>query len=291
MFWLSPPPEAEAGDARGNAYAADGTKALILYARHKTGDKVYSNGNVVGRNGNYELNYQIVRPAYYKTIGGIGTSIQALIPFGDVDLRRPGSTTSASKSGLMDPTLIFGFWPISDPENKFWINILEYVTMPLGDYDAYGAVNLGANRWGFKTTLGITKGWGKFWADIEPSIEFYTKNDEFVSSDNTGTRKVDQDMDPMFRIEGHLSYDFTPTFRLSTGYYYENGGERSYRATTGPNLGRKIKSDEKDNHAVQVTAFFQLAPKHQLLVQYMRDIEVENGFKCDQVGLRYFYVF
>lgn len=280
MFWLAPP-QAQASDARGNIYAPDGTKGLLLYARHKTGDRTYSDGKLTGKNGSYELNYQIVRPVYYKTLGNIPTTIQALIPFGDVSVRAPGSDISRSKSGLLDPTLILAFWPVADHENKFWIAVGEWITMPFGDYDRTG-LSLGNNRWGFKTTLGFVKGWGNFYVDVEPSIEFYTTNDEF------GAHKVDQDMDPMFRIEGHISYDFTPQFRLGTGYYYDKGGEKSYR---DPVTGFKVKSDEKDNHAMDITAFIQLAPKHQILVQYVRDLDVENGFKCDMLGFRYFYVF
>ncbi|MDL2286614.1 transporter [Desulfococcaceae bacterium OttesenSCG-928-F15] len=274
LIWLAPPKEAEASDARGNIYAPDGTAGFLLYARHKTGDRMYKDGKLLAKNLDYELNYQIVRPVYYKNIGNMGATIQALLPFGDVKVN------GASTSGLMDPTLILAIWPIADNENKFWVTFGEWITMPFGDYDNTG-VSLGGNRWGFRSNLGIVKGWGKFYVDIEPGIEFYTKNDEF------GADKVDQDMDPMFRVEGHISYDFTPQFRLGTGYYYEKGGEKSYRN----NAGIKIKSDEKDNHAFDITAFIQLAPKHQILVQYVRDIEVENGFKTNMLGFRYFYVF
>lgn len=280
LLLLSPPPEAEAADARGNIYAPDGTKGFLLYSRHKTGNRVYRDGNLLTKDADYELNYQIVRPLYYKTLGGIGTSVQALIPFGDLEVN------DVSTSGFMDPTLILAVWPVADRENQFWITIGEWIAMPLGDYDD-NRLSLGSNRWGFKTVLGIVKGFGNLYFDIEPSIEFFTDNDDFTNNGQL-TNKVSQDMDPLFRLEAHVSYDFTPKFRMSFDYYYENGGEKSYREAM---TGLKVKSDEKDNHAAQVSAFMQLAPKHQLVVQYLRDLEVENGFKCDMVGLRYFYIF
>lgn len=285
MLWLAPPQKAEAGDARGNIYGGDGRTALVYYARHKTGNRIYKDGKLVTKDGDYELNYSIVRPVLYKDVWGIPMSVQALIPFGDAKARTSAGGISQSTSGLMDPTVIFGVYPISDRERQLWLLLVEYISMPLGDYDN-SRLSLGNNRWGFKTCLGLVKGWGKFYFDLEPSIEFYTKNDEFLAS-GTST-EVDQDMDPMFRVETHFSYDFTEQFRLSLDYYYENGGEKSYRH---PDTGLKIKSDEKDNHAVQVSAFFQVAPKHQIILQYLRDLEVENGFKTDMLGFRYFYIF
>lgn len=282
MVWIAAPPkEAEASDARGHIYPPDGTTAFIIYGRHKTGNKVYKDGKLVTRDGDYEMNYSIVRPAYYKTIGNIGTTIQALIPFGDLSVRTSPTGRRQSTSGLMDPTLIFQVWPIMDKENQFWLTFGEWVTLPLGDYD-HNHLSLGSNRWSFKSLVAVVKGWGNFYFDFEPSIEFFTDNDEF------GATKANQDMDPIFRIDTHISYDFTPQFRLSLDYFYDRGGERSYWDRTSL---RRIYSDEKDNHAVQVSAFLQLAPKHQLLVQYLRELEVENGFKTSMVGFRYFYVF
>ncbi|MDL2286613.1 transporter [Desulfococcaceae bacterium OttesenSCG-928-F15] len=285
LIWLVPSGEAEAGDARGNIYPGDDVSALAIYARHKTGNRFYRDGKLVTKDGDYELNYTIVRPIYYKDVWGIPATIQALLPFGDATMRTSREGLSQSTSDLMDPTLILGFWPIANKETKTWLLIAEYISMPLGDYDN-SRLSLGTNRWGFKTVAGFVKGWGKFYFDLEPSIEFYTDNDEFLAS---GTiTEVDQDMDPMVRVESHISYDFTPQFRLALDYYYENGGEKSYRH---PVTKLKDKRDEKDNHAVQVSAFFQLAPKHQILVQYLRELEVENGFKTNMLGFRYFYVF
>lgn len=283
MLLFSPPKEAEAGDARDNIYAADGTVNLRFYARHITASDIYLDRDRLSRDAKLEHNYMIVRPQYYKTIGNFGATVQLLLPFGDIEESSTARTQNAS--GMMDPTLILGFWPIASEKHKFWLFVGEHITAPLGSYDNT-KLSLGTNRWAFKTAAGIVKGWGNFYFDLETSIEFYEDNDEFLAS-GTAT-KVDQEMDHVFRLESHISYDFTPEFRLSLDYYHEKGGEKSYRH---PVTNLKVKSNEKDNHALQLSAFIQLAPKHQLALQYMWDLKVKNGFETDMIGLRYSYTF
>ncbi|MDY0162631.1 transporter [Desulfobotulus sp.] len=272
------PAPVQAGDAKGYVAPPDGTTGILIYGRHRTGNERYKEGKRDSQDANYNLNLQILRPVYYKEIKGIMTTVQALIPFGSVSVSGPAyGNTTLSTSGLMDPTVLFGIWPINDPDNKFWVAFSQWFQAPFGDYDAYRPLNLGKNRWAFKTEASLTKGFGNFYLDLVPSIEFYTDND------NYGAASATEKMDPLFRLETHFSYDFTPTFMLSLGHYYEKGGETEV-------AGVKQKN-EKDNHALQLTLGFRPAPKQQLLVQYWRDVDIESGFLTHQYGLRYFFIF
>lgn len=264
-----------AGDAKGYITPPDGTAGVLFYWQQKTANRYYSNGNLVTKDGDYDMDLKIIRPIYYKEIGGYMTSLQALLPFGTAKVN--GSRTS----GTGDPTILMAIWPVADKENQLWFGISEWISMPLGKYDRE-RLSLGSNRWGFKTEASLTKGFGKLIIEITPSIEFYTKNNDYLLSNH----KTSQKMDPLFRTETHISYDFTDTFMLSFDYFYKKGGELE-----ASDWGFVEKKGKKDDHSVQLTAGIRLAPKHQILIQYLRDIKVENGFKQDQFGLRYFFVF
>ncbi|TWI76897.1 hypothetical protein LZ24_00519 [Desulfobotulus alkaliphilus] len=256
------------GDARGYIAAPDGTTGILVYSRHRTSNESYDNGKKDDTE-NLDMNVQIIRPVYYKEIAGITTSVQALLPFGNLQ------AGPLSTSGLFDPTLILGVWPVNNRENQLWIALAQWIKAPLGDYDAYRPINLGDNRWAFKTEASITKGFGPLYFDLVPSIEFYTDNN------NKGGQK--EAKDPLFGLASHVSYDLTSSFMMALSHYYFKGGETEL-------AGNKL-DNETETHAMQLTLGFRLAPKHQLLTQYRRDIEVENGFLTHQFGLRYFYVF
>ncbi|TYT73877.1 transporter [Desulfobotulus mexicanus] len=257
------------GDARGYIAAPDGTTGILVYSRHRTGNEVYQKGKKLTSDANFDLNLQIIRPVYYKEIAGITTSAQALFPFGNLQIG------DDSASGLFDPTFILGVWPVNNREKQLWIAVAQWIKAPFGDYDANRNINLGDNRWAFKTEASITKGFGPLYFDLVPSIEFYT--------DNSNDRGQKRAQDPLFLLASHVSYDLTSSFMMALSHYYRKGGEIERDG---------IKQDnEIETHAMQLTLGFRLAPKHQLLTQYRRDLEVENGLLTHQFGLRYFYVF
>ena len=161
-----------------------------------------------------------------------------------------------------------------------WLGVAEYITMPIGDYKNNSMLNMGANRWAFKTEASFVKGFfGKLFIDLTPKVEFYTDNTDYFNGVVSGKT---QSTTPLYGLESHLSYDFTEKFLLSLDYYYDGGGTNK---TDG------VKSGRRDNHAVQMTAGFKIAPQHQLLLQYMQTVKVYNGYKTNQFGVRYFYVF
>jgi len=223
------------------------------------------------------MNLQMVRPVYYKEISGYMTSVQMLLPFGNASVTTP--LGKFSTSGLADPTLILAFWPISNKEKQLWFGIAEYITMPLGTYNSNSPLNMGANRWAFKTEASLVKGFGKLFIDITPKVEFYTNNNDYF---HQGVSGKTQSTAPLYSLESHISYDFTKQFMLSLDYYYDRGGKHK---TDGVRYGKR------DNHAVQLSAGINFTPKHKLLLQYMQTLAVENGYKINQFGIRYFFIF
>jgi hypothetical protein len=140
------------------------------------------------------------------------------------------------------------------------------VTAPLGEYDADNIINLGRNQWAFKAQVGLVKGFGDFRAELIPSVEFYSRNDDHVGSQSL-------ERDPLYAVETHFSYDVNPSLLVSLDAFHSRGGATEVAGVT---LDRDV-----DSTAVQLTTRFVLAPNQFLHVQYLQDVRVEEGPKVD----------
>lgn len=267
-----------AGDTRGYVPAPADTYGLLFYYRHSAGNEKYSDGEKVAEDFNIQSNIQIFRPVYYSALASMPVSLQALIPFGDISL--DGSSVgnrNFSTSGLADPTILAAIWPISNPATKTWLGFSEWFKLPLGEYDKDRTLNMGSNQWAFKTEAGFVKGFGDFYLELSPYIEFYTDNSDY------STASITLEKDPVFCLETHLSYDINKAALVSLDHYYTKGGE-----TTVAGVSR---NDETDTHSLQFTFGFSPVPKQKILLQYLQDVSVENGPKTSRFGMRYTYIF
>lgn len=267
-----------AGDTRGYIPAPADTVGVLFYYWHTSGFEKYKDGDKVADDFNLSANTQIFRPVYYTALASMPATIQALIPFGDITVDGTSvGNKSFSSSGLADPTILAGIWPISNPETKTWLGITEWFKMPLGEYDNKRVLNMGANQWAFKSEIGFVKGWGDFYLELSPYIEFYTDNSD------AGAASATLEKDPTYAMETHLSYDISKTVLVSLDHYYKKGGETT--------VADVAMDDEAETHALQFTLGVTPAPKQKLLLQYLQDLSVENGSKTSRFGARYTYIF
>jgi hypothetical protein len=115
-----------------------------------------------------------------------------------------GEPASASRVGLMDPTLrismiLAGGTPDPTATSSTVIGAALAVTAPLGEYHERYLINLGQNRWVFRPQAGIVHTRGNWSWELTGSGYFFTENDEFYGG---GTRK----QDPLFAVQGHVIY-------------------------------------------------------------------------------------
>ena len=90
------------------------------------------------------------------------------------------------------------------------------VTPPMGQYDNTKLVNLGTNRWSFKSELGFSKTLGALTMEVMPSVTFYTDNTDF----NRG-RTFEQA--PLYALQGHVIYGFANGVWLAANATYFTG--------------------------------------------------------------------
>jgi len=265
-------------DARDYIPLPPGTMLMATYYNYISATDLYSHGNKVSNDMNLNANIGVIRPVYYTKIGPFVIDPQSIIPFGAQSLDGAGVGGNEIKSsGLADPIVAATLWFVNDSESKTYLGFTPLITLPLGEYDNSKGINLGSNRWAFKPEIGFVQGFGDFFLDLTANVEFYTDNDDYTS------RSVTLKQDPIYTLEGHLSYNFNPSFFVSADYFYHNGG-----VTTVAGLDQ---DDSKNDHTAGCTLGFMLSPSYQLLFKYKQDLVVENGLQTSTIGVRLAYFF
>ena len=100
------------------------------------------------------------------------------------------------------------------------------VTLPTGHYDSDKLVNIGTNRWSVKPELGISKTFGPLTLELEPSVTFYTDNNNFL-----GGKKLEKE--PLYAVQGHAIYHTRFGLWAAVDVTYYGGGRTTVDGERG----------------------------------------------------------
>lgn len=260
-----------ASNARDYIPLPTGTTLVTLYASHVFGDDLYVDHDKVATNMDLEATMGILRPIHYMMLGPFLIDPQAIIPVGDISLGGEHS------SGVGDITLAATIWFIDNRESKFFWAYTPFLTLPTGAYDEDDPVNMGANRWATKHEMCLGKGFeDSVWLEWVTAVEFYGDNDDAPGD-------VTLSKEPVLTSEVHLSYDFTKTVFGSVDYYLAYGGETE--------LDGHDQNDRTTTHTLGCSLATMLTETCQLMLDYKRDMAVENGIRTDVLQARLGFVF
>jgi hypothetical protein len=148
------------------------------------------------------------------------------------------------RSGYMDPMValhigLLGAPALTLPEfvkhtKSFQLYGILGTSIPVGTYDSDRLINLGTNRWSFRTGIGMVVPFGTKHAtalESANSVFFFTDNTDLLLADERA-------QDALFVSENHLTHNFTPRFWASLDLRYQVGGET---ATDGIEDGNKTE--------------------------------------------------
>ena len=129
------------------------------------------------------------------------------------------------------------------------VGVSLQVSAPLGEYDSSRVVNIGTNRWSFKPELGMSKAWGALTLELIPGITFFTTNHDFF-----GGKTLEQD--PIYSLQGHLIYEFSPAFWAALNTTYYTGGRTTVNGENERDAlaGRMPRQDEPAFHLRSILA-------------------------------------
>jgi len=199
-----------------------------------------------------------------------------MLPFGSLTDGKINGQKLVNSTGVADPVVSAGFWIIDEPENRRFLSVAPYLTIPIGSYNSSKSLNLGNNRWETQLQSNFTQGIGeKLTIDVSAAWVFYGDNDKSGSGHQTLSQAS------TYEAYTWISYDVTDVVRLgypnatnaliSFGYAGNFGGKQKL---DGFFNGTKTREDQ-----LRLTYMMMLTPTWQGLVSFSRDVDVSGGFK------------
>ena len=214
--------------------------------------------------------------------------VQLLTPFTDLTgkLKLNGVDTSGARVGFGDARLRLGINILGSPalsakefrtyQQKTLLGVSLITSIPTGLYFRDKRINLGSNRWGFKPEVGISRRFKRIYAEAYTGIWFFTNNKEFL------TNKV-LTQEPVFSIQGHLSYYFKNQIWIGINANWFTGGQTKIDEAPSGNL--------ENNWRIGATLSVPINPKNSLKLQFHVGAFTSKGYDYNFVALSYQYVF
>lgn len=196
---------------------------------------------------NAKFDTNILALMYTRAIsfGGNLGSISVIVPGAKVDASLGNlPALQGESSGLGDITVMGVFSLMGAPayaKEEFAsyvpetiVDLLIAVTAPTGAYDADKIINLGANRWSVRVGAPImhffSAGPGNSTTiEVQPSVTFFTDNDD-----------ASLEQDPMYKLEAHVTHDFSMMLWGSLDAMYTTGGETTVHGIEKDNSQRSL---------------------------------------------------
>lgn len=136
------------------------------------------------------------------------------------------------------------------------------LSVPTGQYDDQYILNIGANRWSIKPEIGTSIPFGKWELDLAASVRFYTDNNDFQ-----GSKTFKQD--PIYNLQTHLIYDFSPGHWISLNANYYFGGDTFIEGD------RNAK--KQGNYRAGITYSYALNQQHSIKLLANKGVTTNEG--------------
>lgn len=269
---------AHAGDpsARDWIPAPPGTDLTALYLAGLQSHGLYYDGNRIPGDPKVDVQALVFRQMHFGQIGGITVQYEAIVPAYRTTLDMSGMPRDRV-TGMGDPQLGAALWFVNDEKAKLWFGWEPFVTLPLGKYDGNHAdTSPGRNRWTHIQDFALVKGIGEStYLEGVAEVEFYGNNGNYYGQ----TLKKN----PSLRLMALASTNLTPNTYVGMRYRYETGGrEKVDGVETLPSL---------NSHQLAFEITHQINDAHQVQLQYIHDIKVDNGPRMQGFQFRYVYAF
>jgi hypothetical protein len=196
-------------------------------------------------NAEFETNIYALMYTRAISVGGNLGSISLIVPGAKVDAGIGNlPALQGESSGLGDITVMGVFSlmgaPVYAKEDfasytpETIVDLLIAVTAPTGEYDEEKSINLSANRWALRIGAPImhffSTGPGNSTSlEVQPSVTFFTENDD-----------ASLEQAPLYKLEAHVTHDFTMMFWGSLDALYTAGGETTVLGLEKDNSQRSL---------------------------------------------------
>ncbi|HMS65554.1 MAG TPA: transporter [Ignavibacteria bacterium] len=278
--------ESQEMEPRNYSSVPVGLNVAVLSYSYSTGDIVADASSPIKE---LDLSSNTVAIGYLRSFGLFGKlcKIQVGIPyvFLDGNAKLNGRDTSGTRSGLADSRIKFVFDLIGaralapkefvKHKEKFVFGTSLSVSVPTGQYYEDKLINLGSNRWGFKPEIGASYNTGPLFFELFTGVWLFTKNSDFLE-----TNTVQQD--PIFSLQGHISYLFPSKIWVALNSVYVNGGETK--------LNNVNKNDFQSNFRTGVTLSVPINMNNSIKANFSKGVATRAGGDFTIYSLTYQYM-
>ena len=150
------------------------------------------------------------------------------------------------------------------------------VSAPVGLYYSDKLINIGTNRWGIKPEVGLSRRFKHVYAEAYTGVWFYTINNDYLVN-----KTLQQN--PIFSIQGHLSYHFKNQMWIGINGNWFNGGEIF--------INNKSTGAAQDNWRIGGTFSAPIAKTQSIKLQFNGAAIQRLGLDYNTVSLSYQYIF
>ncbi len=223
---------------------------------------------------------------YLRTldVAGMSAKVGVVIPY--VDFYAQGNDAETGQlltrkiNGLADPSFYFtmnfyGAPALSLQEFRTYqqdtiVGFSLKMTPPLGHYQKDKIINIGTNRWSIKPELGISKAINRWILEATTNVTFYSENDEFSTNQ---VRK----QEPVYSLQGNLTYTFKNKIWLSYGMTYYTGGKTR--------IDGIVKNDLQNNSRTGLTIAIPVNKYNSIKILTSTGLSTRTGTDFDSISL------
>ena len=226
----------------------------------------------------------IVTAGYLRTMSlfGLSAKLGAVLPFGGGDWEGlvTGEHASTSRLGFGDPAVILAMSFVGAPALKpeqfrtyregLVAGASAMAVVPLGQYNPDKLINLGSNRWAFRTRLGVSHRVGRWVLETIGEVWFFTRNQEAY-----GDVWISQD--PLVAGQFNVIYQTPGGLWVGGGYGYGEGGRTT--------VSGQEKNTRQVNKRFGGTLVIPINLRNGLKLVYFNSLSSLIGAEFDRVEL------
>ncbi|MBT8386453.1 MAG: transporter [Ignavibacteria bacterium] len=219
---------------------------------------------------------------------GLSSKVDVVIPFafGDWDASFEGENVRRKIDGFGDPririSINFVGAPALDKANfkdynmKTIVGFMLQVISPFGQYDPSALINLGSNRWTFRTNVGVGHAINEWIIEAYLGGVFFTDNSEFL--DDLNLKQY-----PMLTASTSVIRSFSDWGWISLDVAFGYGGRTE--------INDVPKDTRISTFRFGVTLVYSLDMKNSLKLTLASGKRIERGADFDAIGITYNYLF
>jgi hypothetical protein len=248
----------------------------------------YSNGNVLVDASlpleDVSANVHTVVPGYVRTLNVLGLSakLDAQVPISWASFKGQvnGEQRERSPSGLADPRMRFAINLLGAPalalpefaryRQRTILGASLQVVAPLGQYDPARLINLGSNRWSFRSEIGVGQALQHWTFELAGGAWVFTENADFF-----GGSSLTQD--PLYYVKGNVIYVFRRGLWLSFSAGHAEGGETQVNGVA--------RNDLQSNNRVGANLALPIRRATTLKITYTNGLSTRLGADFNSIGV------